>query len=64
MFKKIKMAKKDKCSTECMAKMNELVSTLNEKQKDIISQEITLHQYKKNEVIYRYGDTPKYMYCL
>jgi len=64
MFKGIKMAKKDKCSTECMAKMNELVSTLNEKQKDIISQEITLHQYKKNEVIYRYGDTPKYMYCL
>lgn len=58
------MGKKDKIITECLSKMNELVNTLNEKQKDVLSQAITVHQYKKNETVYHYGETPKYMFCL
>ena len=58
------MGKKDKIITECLCKMNELVNTLNEKQKDVLSQAITVHQYKKNETVYHYGETPKHMFCL
>lgn len=58
------MAEKEINVATCLAHMQDLVQTLDEKQKKNLNQVLILQQYKKNETIYHYGDTPQYMYCL
>lgn len=46
------------------ALITDLWDPLNEEQKEILINSITLHRYKKNEVIHIEGETPTHMMCL
>lgn len=47
-----------------MAMMPDLVSVLSEAEAELVQNEMTVHHYQKNEVIYREGETPTRMMCL
>lgn len=44
--------------------LSELWSVLSADEKRLVTENFTLHHYKKNEVIYSEKDTPKYLWCL
>ncbi len=58
------MGKKDAIIAECLSNMQDLVETLDEKQKNVLRRAISVHQYKKNEMVYHNGETPQHMFCL
>ncbi len=58
------MGQEETIVAECMSKMQELMETLNPQQREMLGNAISVHQYKKNEMVYHYGEAPQYMYCL
>lgn len=59
------MATKNETSKETIIKnLSALWGGLGEEEIEMLSQHLTIHKYKKNEVIYKYGDTPEEAMCL
>ena len=44
--------------------MSEIWSVLNSEEKRLIADNFTIHNFKKNQVIYNEHDAPKYLWCL
>ena len=58
------MAKKQETIKSVMERLAALCRHLTDEQKSKLEKSITLQEYKKNEIIYREGDTPQHLLCL
>ncbi len=58
------MTKKDLSENEVLEKLSDLWEPLNEEQRSVLKDNITLHTYKKNESIYCEGELPDQLMCL
>ncbi|MGL5261711.1 MAG: Crp/Fnr family transcriptional regulator [Bacteroides sp.] len=58
------MGKKSLTAKELANYLADMWVPLNEKQRELLLSNYTIKSYKKNEVIYMEGDTPKYLMCL
>lgn len=58
------MAKRVAKIDDYLSKIEEMLSTLTSGQRKTIIENITLVRCKKNEIIYREGEKPRYMFCL
>ena len=58
------MGKKNLTSKELSAYLSDMWTPLSEVQRDFLLSNYAIQSYKKNEVIYDEGDTPKHMMCL
>ena len=58
------MPKKTENINEVLDKLSALCSHLTDEQKEQLRKNITTQEYKKNEIIYREGERPQYLYCL
>ncbi len=59
------MVKKETMTvSQAMQEMHDFVSLLEPEQAEELRANITLQNFKKNTVVYDYGDVPQYMYCL
>lgn len=58
------MAKKELTETEIAESIPDLWQPLTDSQKEFLVKNFTIQKYKKNEVIYCEGETPKSLMCL
>ncbi len=59
------MVKKDTMTVSlAMQEIRDFVNLLEPEQAEELRANLTLQSYKKNTVVYDYGDVPQYMYCL
>lgn len=58
------MAKKKIPWEEYLEKISEMLSTLSPEQHDILLQHVSAVRFKKNDIIYKEGDLPTYLFCL
>lgn len=58
------MPKKPENTTEVLEKLSGLYSSLTESEKKEFRENLTIQEYKKNEVIYHEGDQPQHLLCL
>lgn len=58
------MPKKTENSVETLKKLSSLCAHLTEEQKNMLLESMSIHHYRKNEVIYSEGEQPRYLYCL
>lgn len=58
------MVKKDISREEVLEKISDLWSPLNDKQRDYLTENLTIHTFKKNEPIYCEGEFPTMLMCL
>ncbi len=58
------MAKREISKSEVQQKMHELFSALTPEQQDMVFENLTIHSYRKNELIYSQGETPTELLCL
>ena len=54
----------DSISNIISQELSSLWEILDGEQRRVLIDNFTLITYKKNQVIYREGDTPKYIHCL
>ena len=57
------MPKKSENIEEVMNKLSELTAHLTEEQNLQLQKNIITQDFKKNDIIYREGDRPRYMLC-
>ncbi|MBQ1973778.1 MAG: Crp/Fnr family transcriptional regulator [Paraprevotella sp.] len=58
------MAKKEINKQEVLSKMTNLYESLNNEQRELLAHCMTIDVYKKNENIYKEGETPNHLLCL
>ncbi len=58
------MPKKTENKKETLEKLSDLCQHLTEEQTEELKKHLTLQEYKKNEIIYREGDSPSHLFCL
>ena len=58
------MAKKRIPWEEYLDKISDMLDTLTEEQRDILTDHISVVKYKKNDIIYKEGDLPTNLLCL
>ena len=58
------MGKKNLSNKQIADKISDMWSPLNSDQRKFLSNSFILQTYKKNEIIYDEGETPKYLMCL
>lgn len=58
------MVKQQKVEVDFSASLSEVWRVLTDKERDILRQNSTIQQFKRNELIYCEGDEPKDMMCL
>ena len=58
------MAKKRIPWEEYLDKISDMLDTLTEEQRDILTDHISVIKYKKNDIIYKEGDLPTNLLCL
>ncbi|MDO4216371.1 MAG: Crp/Fnr family transcriptional regulator [Bacteroidales bacterium] len=58
------MAKKEHSPEQIISSIKDLWLPLNEEQRKLLASNLTLRKYKKNEFIYKEGDTPSHLMCL
>lgn len=58
------MPKKPENTTEVFEKLSGLYNSLTESEKKEFRENLTIQEYKKNEVIYHEGDQPQHLLCL
>lgn len=58
------MVKKELTEAEIAESIPDLWQPLTEAQREILAQNFAVQKYKKNEMIYCEGETPKYLMCL
>ena len=58
------MAKHEISKTEVQLKLHELFSALTLEQQEMVFENLTIHSYRKNELIYCEGETPRELLCL
>ncbi|MDE5788015.1 MAG: cyclic nucleotide-binding domain-containing protein, partial [Bacteroidaceae bacterium] len=58
------MPRKTRNIPEVLEKLSELCRHLTKEQIEELRENIFLQDYKKNEIIYREGDTPVHLFCL
>ena len=58
------MVKRDYSLAEITEKIADMWLPLNEEQRQLVANTLTIHHYKKNECIYREGETPTHLLCL
>ena len=58
------MSAKDLDKSKALTKMADILEPLNEKQRALLTDHLTLHVYKRNENIYTEGEIPSQLMCL
>lgn len=58
------MAKKEHSLEQIISEIGDLWLPLNEEHRKLLASNLTLRKYKKNEFIYREGETPSSLMCL
>lgn len=58
------MPKRKEKRVDVLEKISSLCCHLTETEKELLTKHITLQAYKKNEIIYREGEHPEYLFCL
>jgi len=58
------MARREISKSEVQHKMHELFSALTPEQQEMVFENLTIHSYRKNELIYNEGETPSELLCL
>jgi CRP-like cAMP-binding protein len=58
------MSTKDLDKSKALTKMADILEPLNEKQRALLTDHLTLHVYKRNENIYTEGEIPSQLMCL
>ena len=61
---KVAITKKQEKKNEAMGKLSELCRHLTEEQRQLLEKELTLQEYKKNEIIYHAGEQPDQLFYL
>ncbi|MBR1788074.1 MAG: Crp/Fnr family transcriptional regulator [Bacteroidaceae bacterium] len=58
------MAQKTENETEVLEKLANLYKILTEEQQTAFRENLTVEEYKRNQIIYNEGDDPEFLYCL
>jgi CRP-like cAMP-binding protein len=58
------MSRKALSIAEVLPQLSDVLDLLTETQRTVLLPQLTLHVYRKNEIIYSEDETPHYLYCL
>ena len=58
------MAKKRVPWEEYLDKISDMLNTLTDEQREVLTEHISVVRYKKNDIIYKEGDLPTNLLCL